>query len=92
MKTPEVTTIVLGLAAYLRANPQACDGMDGIARWWFDPQDFIDKEALEMALQDLTSRGALQSLLVGDRFCWRLADRAALDAAVHECHVRGPTA
>ncbi len=81
--------IVARLAAYLRANPQACDGTDGIARWWFDPQDFIDKEALDMALQELMHHGALEALVVGDRTCYRLADLAALDAAARAAATRG---
>lgn len=89
MNAPKVTAIVIRLATYLRANPQACDGVDGIARWWFDPQDFIDKETLEMALQDLTKRGALEALVVGDRTCWRLADPTALDGAVRDCLTGG---
>jgi hypothetical protein len=43
-----------------------------------------------MALQDLTRRGALETLVAGDRICWRLADRASLNAAVRECFTGKP--
>jgi hypothetical protein len=77
-----VTALALGVIAHLRANPQACDNVDGIARWWLAPGDFIDTEALEMALQDLERRGAMQRVVLAQRTCWRSSGNAgALDAA-----------
>jgi hypothetical protein len=75
--------LALGVIAYLRANPQACDNVDGIARWWLAPgDDDIDTEVLEMALQDLERRGAVQRLPTAHRTCWRFSgDILALDAA-----------
>ena len=92
MKYQSAKAIVLGLSDYLGANPQACDGIDGIACWWFDPRGSIDEDVLNMVLQDLIRRGALEALVVGDRTFYRLAHRAALDDAVRAFSPGEPTA
>jgi hypothetical protein len=78
-----VKAIVDGLVAYLRANPAACDGVDGMARWWFNPDDDIDPEVLNMALQYLLHCGVMETLTIGDRTCYRrIGSIADLDAAL----------
>lgn len=85
-----VKAIVDGLAAYLRTNPAACDGVDGMARWWFTFEDDVDPEALNMALKYLLHCGVMEALIIGNRTCYRrVGDSAALDAAVLACPEQG---
>ncbi len=85
-----VGAMVGGLVAYLRANPAACDGVDGIARWWFNPENDVDPEALDMALQYLLNLGVMETLTIGDRTCYRrVGDNAAFDAAEQAVRQQG---
>lgn len=61
----KVTALVKDLCRYLRANPQACDTADGIARWWLDagPQD---RPHLQRALDYLEREGLIENLSAAD--------------------------
>ena len=68
-----VESCAAGIAGYLRANPQASDTADGIARWWLQaaPRDWPTVRA---ALQAMVQAGTLTSHRAGDgREHFRLA-------------------
>jgi hypothetical protein len=59
MSTPDdhksATQLVM---AYLEAHPQACDTIEGIARWWLMSQQINDATfAVKRALEELKKRG-----------------------------------
>ncbi|NML16819.1 hypothetical protein [Azohydromonas caseinilytica] len=54
------------LLRYLRANPQACDTADGIARWWLPPALQASAQELQPLLERLCRSGHLQWFDTGD--------------------------
>ena len=71
-------TLRRALSRYLRANAQACDTADGIARWWMPPGlDVSEAEVLPL-LDELREKGLMTrfSTLEG-RWLYR---RSGLDA------------
>ena len=83
MSHEAVITIVLGLVAYLRAHPSACDTSEGIARWWAAPPEAIgSQDELDAALRFLQSHGAVETVIAADgRIRWRCGSDAAVVAA-----------
>lgn len=69
---PEDASVLDALRRYLSDNPQACDSVDGISRWWL--RGAFDKQQVERALQQLLGEGELlrQSATDG-RVRWRKA-------------------
>jgi hypothetical protein len=55
-----VRRLVLGLAAYLHANPHACDTPEGIGTWWLGDQP--DPLALQQALDFMVQSALLACL------------------------------
>lgn len=55
---PRPSSLRLEILMYLRQNPQACDTLVGIARWWVPKQriEAITREVKE-ALEDLIKQG-----------------------------------
>jgi hypothetical protein len=47
-----------GILDYLIRHPDAKDTIEGILKWWLPPGDW-DKEEVQQALDDLTSKGWL---------------------------------
>lgn len=66
------------LSSYLRANAQACDTADGIARWWLLPHFNVSEMEVLPLLDELFEKGLLTrfSTLEG-RWLYR---RASIDA------------
>lgn len=83
MSHDAVITIVLGLVAYLRAHPSACDTSEGIGRWWAVPPESIgSQDDLNAALRFLQSHGAVEPVAAADgRVRWRCGSNEAVLAA-----------
>lgn len=54
---PEDASVLDALRRYLSDHPQACDSVDGIARWWL--RGSYAPQQVERALQRLLSEGFL---------------------------------
>lgn len=86
---PEILDVVQSLARYLRANPHACDTVEGIARWWFTPDAQPDEKKLETALRWLIVEGLVEALQAADgrvryrRLSASEDEDGALDAVAH---------
>lgn len=56
-----VTETVEALGRYLRANPQACDNIAGIAAWWLQPRPARSSpELVGAALAALVAKGEME--------------------------------
>jgi hypothetical protein len=62
----EQRAIVRALASYLRTHALACDGVDGIWRWWFPVDADVNREKLMNALTWMTQAGLLEQLVAAD--------------------------
>jgi hypothetical protein len=62
---PEIKMIVEALVAYVSANPNACDTVDGIERWWLSD---CRQSSLEVtaALDWMVRRGYLEAVTATD--------------------------
>lgn len=97
---PNVTTpaLVRQLLMYAQANPNASDSAQGIARWWLDPKESVNLQALEEALDFLVSRGAFAERLGADgrrsyrRICSDFHLQQLLAQAQTRCVGRGKRA
>jgi hypothetical protein len=81
--SPLMMDVVRALAQYLRANPLACDSLDGIGRWWLAGHD-LGPEDLMQALAWMKERGLVEVLVAADgrlRYRRRATD-AVLDALI----------
>jgi hypothetical protein len=63
--SPLMMDLVCALARYLRANPLACDSLDGIARWWLAGNEF-GPEDLMQALAWMVEQGLVEELVAAD--------------------------
>jgi hypothetical protein len=89
--SPETADVVCALAQYLRANPLACDSLEGIARWWLAMQGVVRRE-LEQALTLMIREGLVEQIVAADgRMRYRrCTDDARLQAAIEAyCVPRG---
>lgn len=69
---PEDASVLDALRRYLSDNPQACDSVDGISRWWL--RGAFGKQQVERALQQLLADGFLIRHSATDgRIRWRKA-------------------
>jgi hypothetical protein len=75
--------VVCELARYLRANPLACDSLEGISRWWLAAYR-VPSEELLVALRWMTVHGLVEEIAAADgRLRYRRgASEATLDAAI----------
>lgn len=75
--------VVCALARYLRANPLACDSLEGIGRWWLAAHP-VTAEELVRALCWMKEQGLVEELVAVDgRLRYRRrAPEAVLDAAI----------
>lgn len=71
--------IIGQLARYLRANPLACDTLEGIAQWWLGTAGVAPLQ-LARALDRMERDGVVASLRAADGH--RRFRRAALNATV----------
>lgn len=63
--SPATTDVVCALALYLRANPLACDSLEGIRRWWLAAHA-IAREQLEEALDLMMEQGIVEQIMAAD--------------------------
>jgi hypothetical protein len=75
--------VLCALARYLRANPLACDSLEGIGRWWLAAHP-VTPEELVRALGWMMERGLVEELVAADgRLRYRrLGSEAMLDAVI----------
>jgi hypothetical protein len=64
MRDDSVNALVLVLARYLSANPDASDTAEGIARWWLPAG--TDRGSLMPALSWLTENGFIEVIQAAD--------------------------
>jgi hypothetical protein len=83
MRNPGTVDVVRALARYLRANPLACDSLEGIGRWWLAAHP-VTPEELMRALGWMKEQGLVEELVAADgRLRYRrLGSEAMLDAAI----------
>lgn len=56
-----VTEVVAALGRYVRANPQACDTLAGIAAWWLQPRmEGRSPDVVGAALAVLVANGEME--------------------------------
>jgi hypothetical protein len=58
--------VVSALLDYLHSNPQACDTLDGIARWWLGGQWRQKTALVQDALNGLEELGVIERVEAGD--------------------------
>ncbi len=75
--------VVCALARYLRANPLACDSLDGISRWWLATHP-VTPEELVQALSWMREQGLVEEIVAADgRLRYRRCGaEAKIDAAI----------
>lgn len=55
-----VTNVVAALGRYVRANPQACDTLAGIAAWWLPRTARSSPDVVGKALAALVASGEME--------------------------------
>jgi hypothetical protein len=87
---PGMADVVCALARYLRANPLACDSLDGIGRWWLAAHP-VTPEELVQALSWMKEQGVVEELVAADgRLRYRRrGPEALLDAIEANCDSHG---
>jgi hypothetical protein len=77
--------IIVELARYLRANPLACDTLEGIAHWWLHTPN-LPPDRLARALARMESAGVVARLHAADgQLRFRRAElNAAVDAGLDQ--------
>jgi hypothetical protein len=58
--------VVSALLEYLRRNPQACDTLDGIERWWLGGEWRQRTRLVQDALDGLEELGVIERVEAGD--------------------------
>ena len=84
MEEDTVATLVIALAAYVRAHPAAADSVSGIAQWWLSSEEFVAQRDVEQALKILVDRQVMEEVVAADgrRRYRRIGSDADLEAAV----------
>jgi hypothetical protein len=54
------------ITAYLTDHRDACDSLEGIARWWLPPDTACRQAAVVDALEDLRTYGLVQEVRAAD--------------------------
>ena len=81
--------VVRALCRYWVTHPRACDGLDGIARWWLSGVR-VSTQTLEQALEVLQRQGVAEVLNAADgRQRWRRRDGVD-DAVLRKVAADGP--
>jgi hypothetical protein len=82
---PGIQVIVEALIAYVRANPNACDTVDGIERWWLSDCRQSSRD-VTAALDWMVRGGYLQAVTATDgRIRYRrIANDDSLKSALDE--------
>jgi hypothetical protein len=62
----DLAAVVNALSEYLRRNPQACDTLDGIARWWLGGEWRQRTTLVQEALDGLEELGVIERVQAGD--------------------------
>ncbi len=65
-KNSRSQTTLLALAAYLSANPYACDTSEGILRWWLDERQEAVMDELMDALGHMKRAGIVEEIVAAD--------------------------
>ena len=89
--SPRIVDVVCALAMYLRANPLACDSLEGISRWWLAAHP-ATLEELVRALSWMKAQGIVEELVAADgRLRYRRrGPEARLDVAIDAyCGISG---
>lgn len=81
-----MTAVAQALVRYLLIHPGASDTADGIAHWWFDPEDGVSPKELQQTLESLIERGLLESSCAADG---RVRYRRRADLAVLRAYLEG---
>jgi hypothetical protein len=65
---PDITqqSLLRRLLMYVHANPDASDSTLGIARWWLDPNEGVDVDALTQVLELLVADGVFAERVGAD--------------------------
>jgi len=86
--SPATIDLVCALALYLRANPLACDSLEGIGRWWLAAHA-VSREELEHALAWMMEHGLVEEIAAADgRLRYRRCGADSLLQAAIEAHCR----
>jgi Fe2+ or Zn2+ uptake regulation protein len=80
--TADRDAVVSALSEYLRRNPEACDTLDGIARWWLGGEGRQRTALVQEALDRLEELGVIERVQAGDGRV-RYRRRADGDSATH---------
>jgi len=85
MNEDDVTAVVVSLARYLSAHPNACDSASGIASWWLPSELEVSMDVLTCALEWLVRQGVLVEAPGADgRIRYRrVGDQRALERSIH---------
>jgi hypothetical protein len=87
----EIREIARDVACYLCQNPDACDGVEGISRWWLTPGHVHTDAQVQRALALLVGEELLKVTRAGDgrvRYAMREGCVPALEALCRICERR----
>lgn len=72
MRERRVLAVIGQIRVFLRANPNACDDIDGLRLRWLDAELFApDRELVATAIERMVRARALRAERIGDRTIYR---------------------